>query len=93
MRIDFCCGGNIPLSEAVAQGGLNMDNLLTELNVVLEKSTSSKTDLDVWTKSDSNTIIDHVITNYHRVSEEELTNLSPYVTKFHAFTATITRNW
>ncbi len=81
MRIDFCCGGNIPLSEAVAQLGLNMDNLLTELNIVFEKSTSTETDMDVWTKSDSNTIIDHVITNYHRVSEEELKNLSPYVTK------------
>ncbi|WHY87736.1 iron-sulfur cluster repair di-iron protein [Neobacillus novalis] len=80
-HIDFCCGGNIPLSEAVAQNGLNMDTLITELNVVFEKYQNAEKDVEVWTDSDSNTIIDHVITNYHRVSEEELAALSPYVTK------------
>jgi regulator of cell morphogenesis and NO signaling len=80
-RIDFCCGGNIPLSEAVSQNGLNMETLLEELNVVFEKYENTETDLEVWTSSDSDTIIDHVISNYHRVSEEELKNLSPYVTK------------
>jgi regulator of cell morphogenesis and NO signaling len=80
-RIDFCCGGNIPLSTAVKQNGLNIDTLLGELKVVFEKSNTTETDLVVWTKSDSSTIIDHVITNYHRASEEELAMLSPYVTK------------
>jgi regulator of cell morphogenesis and NO signaling len=80
-RIDFCCGGNIPLSAAAAQNGLKMDTLLEELKVVFEKSKATETDLEVWTSSDSNTIIDHVINHYHRATEEELTMLSPYVTK------------
>ena len=80
-RIDFCCGGNIPLSEAVEKNGLNMEALLEELKVVFEKYEHEEKDVEVWTDSDSNTIIDHVITNYHRASEEELTMLSPYVTK------------
>jgi regulator of cell morphogenesis and NO signaling len=80
-RIDFCCGGNIPLSEAVSQNNLNMETLLEELKVVFEKYENTEKDLEVWTSSDSDTIIDHVISNYHRVSEEELANLSPYVTK------------
>ena len=80
-RIDFCCGGNIPLSQAAAQNGLNMDSLIEELKVVYEKSGSAETNLEVWTNSDSNTIIDHVITQYHRTTEEELAMLSPYVTK------------
>ena len=80
-RIDFCCGGNIPLSEAVVQNGLNMDNLLVELKIVFEKYEHEEKDVEVWTDSDSNTIIDHIISNYHRTSEEELTMLSPYVTK------------
>ncbi|MGZ4159407.1 MAG: iron-sulfur cluster repair di-iron protein [Neobacillus sp.] len=80
-RIDFCCGGNIPLSQAVVQNELNMDSLLEELKVVYEKSSPADKDLEVWTESDSNTIIDHVISNYHRVTEEELKALSPYVTK------------
>jgi regulator of cell morphogenesis and NO signaling len=80
-RIDFCCGGNIPLFQAVVQNELNMDSLLEELKVVYEKSSPADKDLEVWTESDSNTIIDHVISNYHRVTEEELKALSPYVTK------------
>ena len=80
-RIDFCCGGNIPLSQACEQNALNMDALLEELQVVYEKSEPADKDLEVWTKSDSNTIIGHVISQYHRVSEEELAALSPYVTK------------
>jgi regulator of cell morphogenesis and NO signaling len=80
-RIDFCCGGNIPLAEAAAQNGLNTDHLLTELKEVFKKYENEEKNIEVWTDSDSNTIIDHVITNYHRVSEEELTMLSPYVTK------------
>ncbi|PLS02947.1 iron-sulfur cluster repair di-iron protein [Neobacillus cucumis] len=80
-RIDFCCGGNIPLSQAAVQNGLNLENILEELKIVFEKYENTEKDVEVWTDSDSHTIIDHVITNYHRTSEEELTMLSPYVTK------------
>jgi regulator of cell morphogenesis and NO signaling len=80
-RIDFCCGGNIPLSDAAAQNGLNIDHLLAELEEVFQKFENAEKDVEVWTDSDSNTIIDHIITNYHRASAEELSMLSPYVTK------------
>ncbi|MEH7745209.1 DUF542 domain-containing protein, partial [Neobacillus drentensis] len=80
-RIDFCCGGNIPLATAVTQNNLNLDTLLEELKEVLETYENAEKDVEVWTNSDSTTIINHVISNYHRVSEEELTLLSPYVTK------------
>ncbi|WP_420491918.1 iron-sulfur cluster repair di-iron protein [Neobacillus niacini] len=80
-RIDFCCGGNIPLSQAIAVNGLNEEDLMNELKAIFGKYSSTETDLEVWTKSDSSTIIDHVINHYHRTSEEELSLLSPYVTK------------
>ncbi|OIK08342.1 iron-sulfur cluster repair di-iron protein [Bacillus sp. MUM 116] len=80
-RIDFCCGGNIPLSQAAEQNHLNLEMLIEELKYVYEKSEPVDTNLEVWTDSDSNTMIDHIITRYHRVTEEELTQLSPYVTK------------
>ena len=80
-RIDFCCGGNIPLSKAAEQNGLKVNNIIEELKDVFEKYENTEKNVDVWTDSDSYTIINHVINNYHRVSEEELTMLSPYVTK------------
>lgn len=80
-RIDFCCGGNIPLTEAAAANSIDMDVLLADLEAVIEKNNPTDTNLEVWTDSDSITIIDHVIEHYHRPLVEELTMLSPYVTK------------
>lgn len=79
-RIDFCCGGNIPLEEAVADKTVAMDNLIAELKVVSENA-SQDDNMEVWTDSSSEKIIEHVINHYHRGSEEELNALSPYVTK------------
>ncbi|WP_026585262.1 iron-sulfur cluster repair di-iron protein [Bacillus sp. J33] len=79
-RIDFCCGGNIPLSRAAAEQSADMNLLLKELNEVIQKE-NPKEDLEVWTESSSKDIIEHVINQYHRPLEEELSQLSPYVTK------------
>ncbi len=79
-RIDFCCGGNIPVSTAATEKDVNLDELMNELTDVYEKSDSTD-DMDVWTNSTSEEIIQHVIEHYHRPLEEELKSLSPYVTK------------
>lgn len=79
-RIDFCCGGNIPLSRAAAEQSADMNLLLKELSEVIQKE-NPKEDLEVWTESSSEDIIEHVINQYHRPLEEELLQLSPYVTK------------
>ncbi|CAM3773043.1 iron-sulfur cluster repair di-iron protein [Aeromicrobium ponti] len=79
-RIDFCCGGNIPLLRAAAEQSADMQVLLKELNEVIQKE-NPKEDLKVWTESTSEDIIEHVINQYHRPLEEELSLLSPYVTK------------
>jgi regulator of cell morphogenesis and NO signaling len=79
-RIDFCCGGNTPIQLAAAKQNVNLDELMNELADVCEKSDQSD-NMDVWTNSTSEEIIQHVIEQYHRPLEEELTQLSPYVTK------------
>jgi regulator of cell morphogenesis and NO signaling len=81
-RIDFCCGGNTPLTNAVEANGVNLEILMTELKDLYEKNEhNGQSDMAVWMNSDSKTIIDHVIERYHRPLEEELSLLSPYVTK------------
>jgi regulator of cell morphogenesis and NO signaling len=81
-RIDFCCGGNTPLVAAVQANGVDLEVILSELKALFEKNEHNGTaDMEVWMDSDSKTIIDHVIERYHRPLEEELTLLSPYVTK------------
>lgn len=80
-RIDFCCGGNIPLDQAASDKSVDANELIQELQQLFDMYKESKEDVGVWTDSASNVIINHVIEHYHRPLEEELTNLSPYVTK------------
>ena len=79
-RIDFCCGGNIPLATAAQEKSVNIDELLQELTTVYENSDLNE-DVTVWTNSSSEEIIQHIIEHYHRPLDEELHSLSPYVTK------------
>lgn len=79
-RIDFCCGGNIPLSAAVNEKTVELDELMQELTIAYENSERSE-DVSIWTDSSSEEIIQHVIERYHRPLHEELHALSPYVTK------------
>lgn len=79
-RIDFCCGGNTPISAAAAELNVNLDELMEELVNVYAKSDQSD-NMEVWTNSSSKEIIQHIIDHYHNPLREELTALSPYVTK------------
>lgn len=80
-RIDFCCGGNRPLGDAAAERNINIETLLEELAVVYEKGKNETIDLEFWTNSDSESLVNHIMEKYHRGLEEELPALSPYVTK------------
>lgn len=79
-RIDFCCGGNIPLETAAEGSKKNVNDLLEELSTVYANHNLHDAP-EVWTETSSPEIIKHIQERYHRPLEEELTNLSPYVTK------------
>ena len=79
-RIDFCCGGNTPLSTAVSGKPVQLDELLQELNTAHENLVQGD-DVAIWTNSSSEEIIQHIIERYHRPLDEELHALTPYVTK------------
>ena len=80
-RIDFCCGGNIPLANAAQERGLDPAAIVAELQTLFTKSEPSENEMEKWIHSDSQSLIAHIISAYHRPLEEELTMLSPYVTK------------
>lgn len=80
-RIDFCCGGNIPLSQAANESGVSIEDLTAGLKQIHENHENSKDTPDIWTESNSEDIVKHIQDRYHRPLEEELAQLSPYVTK------------
>ncbi|WP_284141632.1 iron-sulfur cluster repair di-iron protein [Virgibacillus sp. LDC-1] len=80
-RIDFCCGGNIPLHEAASKKAVNLDDVLQELKELYQREIDRTDNLEVWTSSSSSEIINHIKTHYHHPLMEELIQLTPYVLK------------
>ena len=80
-RIDFCCGGSIPLTEAAEEKSVNVEALMVELGDLYEKNANSAEDMEFWTQTESSVLVKHIQDQYHRTLEEELKLMSPYVTK------------
>ncbi len=68
LKLDFCCGGQIPLAEAVAAKGLNLDEVVKALSA-LERTGEPA----VPTEPDA--LIAHILTRYHTVHREQLPEL------------------
>ncbi|MFC6118223.1 iron-sulfur cluster repair di-iron protein ScdA [Macrococcoides bohemicum] len=76
-RIDFCCGGNIPLSEAINDKSKPLDVLLEEINA-LDNGSDGTIDVQYL---DNAALINYIQNKYHKPLAEEFKNLMPYVTK------------
>ena len=76
-RIDFCCGGNIALEEAINEKSKPLDALLEEINSLDQGSNDG---LDVQ-YLDNRSLINYIQNKFHKPLEEEFKNLMPYVTK------------
>ncbi|WP_332698483.1 iron-sulfur cluster repair di-iron protein [Halalkalibacter lacteus] len=80
-RIDFCCGGNRPLIEAINERSLSAEEVLTNLNTLYQEITALNDSRIEWERASYSELIDYIINKHHRYINEELPLLSPYVTK------------
>ncbi|PGL73431.1 iron-sulfur cluster repair di-iron protein [Bacillus sp. AFS055030] len=80
-RIDFCCGGNRPLIEAIEERKLSKDEILTKLNSLYQETKLSNEVMIDFKEASSSDLINHIVNKHHRFLNEELPQLSPYVTK------------
>lgn len=68
LKLDFCCGGQVALSEAVAAKGLNLDVVVKALSA-LERTGEPAT------PTEPDALIAHILTRYHAVHREQLPEL------------------
>ncbi|WLR42365.1 iron-sulfur cluster repair di-iron protein [Bacillus carboniphilus] len=80
-RIDFCCGGNRPIIEAIQERGLDKNEVLEKLNASYENHLKQDDQSFDWNSAPSSEIIDLIIQKHHEYLREELPQLSPYITK------------
>ncbi|GGB53446.1 iron-sulfur cluster repair di-iron protein [Lentibacillus populi] len=80
-RIDFCCGGDKPLSETFTKRNLNETAVLTELNDAYDTWQNSDHDVVDWSAVHPSELIDHIVSTHHAYLNEELPALGKFVTK------------
>ncbi|MCA1031042.1 iron-sulfur cluster repair di-iron protein [Bacillus timonensis] len=80
-RIDFCCGGNKPLGEAIKERNLSSVEVIEKLNQFYQEVKQLNETIIDWNESSYSELIDYIISKHHCYLNEELPQLSPYVTK------------
>ncbi|WJY27592.1 iron-sulfur cluster repair di-iron protein [Sporosarcina trichiuri] len=79
LRIDYCCGGKIPLQEAAVQRGLEPEEVLRQVRQIDEKQ-EYRQSLEPSSFGEK-TLIAYIQEKYHAGLREELPLLAPYITK------------
>ena len=68
LKLDFCCGGQLPLAQVVADKQLDLDVVVKALSA-LERSGEPPA------PTDPVALIEHILTRYHAVHREQLPEL------------------
>ena len=76
-RLEFCCGGRIPLAEACAASGLDVDVVLAELEAVI----STDEDRVDWSRQPLEALVAHIHDRYHEPLRDELPRLAAMADK------------
>lgn len=73
LGIDYCCGGEMPLSEACARPGLTVDAVLRALEDIDDAYPTAKT-VD-WTEESLTRLADHIVAWHHAYLRDMLPGL------------------
>lgn len=79
LRIDFCCGGKMPLQQAAEERGLNTEEVLGRIQQIAREE-AERQELKP-SSLEPEALIAHIQHKYHEALREELPALTPYVTK------------
>lgn len=77
LKIDYCCGGNKPLTEACASAGVEVDNVIALLAVLSRK----EKDIADFQKLSMTELITHIIETHHVFTKSELDRLDALTEK------------
>jgi regulator of cell morphogenesis and NO signaling len=80
-HIDFCCGGERSLQEALEAQGLTEAQILQPLNQGYKKFQESNTQYTDWAQVDIGKLIDHILNAHHHYLREEMPRLSALLFK------------
>ena len=71
LKIDYCCGGNRPLTEACASAGVEVDNVMAQLSA-LDRSEVSEGDTLDFQHLSLTELITHILETHHVFTKSEM---------------------
>jgi len=78
LRIDYCCGGNRPLSEACASAGVDVDNVIEMLAEVSQSGADTVRDFQSASLPE---LITHILNTHHVFTKAEMERLQSLIGK------------
>ena len=79
--IDFCCGGGLPLAEACEAKGVDVRQVLGELE---QEIAGREADEVRWDEQSIDALIEHILTAYHAPLRVELPRIEEMMRKVHS---------
>ncbi|KXH83848.1 iron-sulfur cluster repair di-iron protein [Sporosarcina sp. HYO08] len=79
LRIDFCCGGKVPLKDAAEERNLNPEEVLNSVKEIADKKEQRNSMHP--SSFGAKTLVAYIQEKYHENLREELPQLTPYVTR------------
>ena len=76
--IDYCCGGRVPLAEACATKGLNVDDVIASLEAATTPSAHGEKD---WAKEPLASLAAHIVDTHHAYVTREVPRLNELAAK------------
>ena len=77
LKIDYCCGGNRPLTEACGSAGVNIDNVIEMLGEVRQ----SKPDANGFSDLSLSALTTHIVSTHHVFTRDEMNRLEELALK------------
>jgi regulator of cell morphogenesis and NO signaling len=80
LGVDYCCGGEIPFTDACRKAGLNPDEVLASIS----QEPADPDPAQDWTKAPLAALARHIVEKHHSFTRSELARLEPLFSKVGA---------
>ncbi|MGV8983698.1 iron-sulfur cluster repair di-iron protein [Clostridium sp.] len=78
-NVDFCCGGDRPLSLAINSQGLDEKQIIEELNIKYQGFKENNEKFTDWARESPSKLIEFIVNNHHSYLNLELPKISKLV--------------
>lgn len=78
LKIDYCCGGDRPLTEACSAAGLDVNNVLRMIDESLSPTETASVDFQ---RLSLNELITHIVDKHHVYTKQEMVRIQMLIAK------------